>query len=173
MLSSEQILSRVTRNNVGRNSGLATTKLIERDSLLPSQSTHYVVTSGFLSDGIPNTLDLLQPLPQPNHATQLALMIAFFAGVRDVVLVGCDHSWLDEPGESTPFVASQKSLRSPQGVDALGRSDYLDLVSSVYDLWAGYRHLQDYTTQRSMRVVNATRGGRLDVFERVELGSLK
>jgi hypothetical protein len=52
----------------------------------------------------------------------------------------------------------------------------LEPLAAVYEwaamVWKAYEHIQKMASSRGVSILNATHGGQLDVFDRVDYGSL-
>ncbi len=140
--------------------------LIERESLLPVDSTHFVAFSGELEDGL-RGVDLTRPLPGIGLVTQLAIMLAVYMRCSPIYLLGCDHDWLAHRGTFRDFYPGVDLPNHP-GINCdLGAREY-DLVMELsLKGWRGYRRLGALAESAGVKILNATEGGFLDVFERV------
>lgn len=117
-------------------------------------------------------VDLTRILPSPQSVTIMALYAAIYMGFAEIYLLGCDHDWILHLNSSAHFYdESQHALNRggynewfAPGLDTYFR-DYLSL-------WKQYRVLGQIAQKRGIRIINATRGGLLDVFPRAEFESL-
>ena len=101
--------------------------------------------------------------------TYVALQIAYYMGFRDVALVGCDHSFATK-GPANLTVTSDES--DPNHFDSRYFSGGVkwqlpDLVGSEFH----YQIADIAYRQVGGRIVNATEGGKLEIFERESLGN--
>jgi hypothetical protein len=98
---------------------------------------------------------------------QACLLLALYMGYRNIYLVGLDHDWLASPTKHTYFFD-----KDPHWRDDAADFPYEIIMESILRLWKSYRHLREFAFARGTRIFNATRGGFLDVFPRVEYESL-
>jgi hypothetical protein len=144
---------------------------IERDSLLPVDRTHFVAFSGDLEDGL-RGIDLTHPLPGMGLVTQLAIMLAIYMRCSPIYLLGCDHDWLAHRGTFRDFYQGVDLPNHPKINYHMGAREY-DLVMELgLKGWRGYRRLEALAELVGVKILNATEGGFLDVFERVRYESL-
>jgi len=102
--------------------------------------------------------------------TFVALQLAFYFGFSEVVLIGVDHQFTDvgRPHEAAIAAGDDPNHFDPLYFGPGTTWQYPDLVTSE----RAYRlALEAYTSARR-RVVNATAGGRLEVFPRVRYEDL-
>ena len=96
------------------------------------------------------------------------MQIAAHLGAARIVLLGCDHNYVGEedvdpaglasaPGQSNHFHARYRTKGE------LVRPACIDLMSRAF------RHAAAWSLESGVPIVNATRGGQLEIFERVNL----
>jgi hypothetical protein len=117
--------------------------------------------------------DLTRPLAHGQGTlTALAIPAAIFMGFREIYLLGVDANWWvnnlareDMDGQHAhfydrnPFVPREPTLRD------------FGLERELRDLslhFQSYRLLREHAASRGVKILNATRGGILDVFDRVD-----
>lgn len=102
--------------------------------------------------------------------TYVALQIAFHLGFQDVVLVGVDHNFTARGQPNTPVVSGgdDPDHFSPEYFGRGFRWQLPDLAASE----RAYQLARRAYEAAGRRVVDATIGGRLDVFPKVEYRSL-
>ena len=110
----------------------------------------------------------------------IAAQFAVYMGVREIYLLGVDNNYkkrtLDDGREvidfyqDNHFYSSSKEERQRLDNYASGWMDYKNKVSSgTYDLDDMWKAVKYHCDQKGIRVMNATRGGELEVFPRVKL----
>lgn len=117
-------------------------------------------------------LDLTRQVFGPQSVTVMALMVAIYMGFKEIYLLGCDHDSILHINESRHFY--------PETANALVRSGYTewfqqDLEEQFLDyisLWKEYKLIQKIADVNGVFIGNATEGGLLDVFPRIEYKSL-
>lgn len=106
-------------------------------------------------------------LSQGYTVTYVALELAFHMGYSDVALVGCDH-YFNASGPANKEVeaeAKDKNHFDPNYFADGTRWNLPDLPASEY-----YYSMADRNySAHGRRIVNATSGGHLDIFQRMSL----
>lgn len=99
--------------------------------------------------------------------------LAWMMGFRRIYLIGCDHSYVSFAGRAPGTqVSDAESLN--------GDYFFKDYVrpGEVVGVWnrrlmeEGYRLAREYIESHGGEIYNATRGGKLEIFERVDLDNL-
>lgn len=88
--------------------------------------------------------------------TYSAMQLAVYMGFKEIYLIGCD---CDYSGEKKHFVNydSQRTFTPP---------------ASEQNMISAYRMAKKYADTHGIRICNATRGGKLEVFKRVNFDEL-
>jgi len=148
--------------------------LVEVEGLLPASRTHYLALGGDLELGRTTDLDLTQLLPPFLTVVQAAVAVAIYMGCEDIYLMGLDHDWVARPAENTHFyspaeytVAEVRDVAILKATFRLARQ--LDVMTQQ---WRGYALLDQVARATRSRIWNATAGGFLDVFPRVDYAGL-
>jgi len=110
-------------------------------------------------------------------STYSCLQLAVFMGFKEIYLIGIDHEYSTMLKNSGEVVSSKKqqdhvvseyhneSLMEgykSRGLFAL----HIDVVTEAY------KTARDYAESHGIKIYNATRGGKLEIFERVDFDSL-
>jgi len=118
-------------------------------------------------------IDFTRGIPQnANNVIMIAIMLAYFMGCNPIYLVGCDHDFLNiteaeyEKSEVKHFYPDAKP-RCP--IDFLSWKEWEKAMKEI--AWQ-YNQLSSYAEHWGFNVFNATRGGCLEAFPRVEYESL-
>jgi len=113
-------------------------------------------------------IDLTRPLPGPQSVSIMALFIAMFMGFRQIYLLGCDHDWILHLHASSHFYdEEQHALNRGSYNEWMGVDLELELRSYIR-LWEQYKAIREIAIRDSVEIYNATDGGLLDVFPRIE-----
>lgn len=103
--------------------------------------------------------DLTKFMTLTDNVTGVCLQLAYYMGFQDIYLIGIDHNYpvkgTKGGGSGTNYFAGMKGNVKPDfNVDAVNQS---------------YQTLRNYADAHGIHVFNATRGGKLEIFERVSL----
>lgn len=120
----------------------------------------------------PGPIDLSRPIPHwGQNVIGPAIMLAFHLGCDPIYLIGCDHDFLKiekQDYEGALFGHGFASKLTPA-------SDRYDWDTWSYamkrTLWE-YERLRDYADVWGQRIYNATLGGYLEVFPRVDFDAV-
>jgi hypothetical protein len=137
---------------------------IEKTSVLPQDRTYYVGLCSGKEDEWSGLPDFTRTTPGIQTVVQLAIMAAMFMGCSTIYLMGLDHDWLSQRGVPTNFYNTEEAKNQPQG--NVGDWDYKSLMIAVTTIWRVYDMHQRIARAHGIRIINCTRGGFLDVFER-------
>jgi hypothetical protein len=116
-------------------------------------------------------MDLCQPIYSGGTVTFAALQLAYWMGFSQVVLIGIDHNFVEKGTPNQTEIRREERDAShfspdyfPKGV----RWQLPDLLRSELS----YRLAKDAFENDGREVVDATIGGRLEVFRKVDYGQL-
>jgi CMP-N-acetylneuraminic acid synthetase len=124
---------------------------------------HYLAFAPHLR---PSRVDLAGLCLAPKSVTIMALQVALFLGFGEIQLLGCDHDWILHLNESRHFYAEAEHAAQRAGYDEWFTPDFAAHCRDYLHLWEQYRTLDAVARSRSVRILNATAGGLLDVFPR-------
>ncbi len=143
-----------------------------RHGLFASRQVHFMDFSlpwvAFPANGV----DLIRPLPAPQSVTIMALLLALYMGFGHIYLLGCDHDWILHINESRHFYAENQHALNRSAYNEWYGADFESYCQDYIRLWQQYKAIQRVATCSSVRIANATAGGLLDVFPRVDLEAL-
>lgn len=88
--------------------------------------------------------------------TFTAIQLAIFMGFKEIYLIGVDHNYSNKAG-SNHFNKDEYELPIPNNLD---------------QPTLAYEAAKQYADAHGIKIYNATRGGKLEVFERVDFDSL-
>lgn len=145
--------------------------LVRRFSLFPGRTVRYVVLDGHMDSlhgrGIP---DLSKSIPRVQSVSVMCLMLAMYLGFRTIYLLGTDHDQF-KTGEYTYFYEPSVLRGKDPDVNADGKvvSKRYDEFQALARLWRQYRTMREIAERHGLKIWNATAGGELDEFPRVDL----
>jgi hypothetical protein len=144
-------------------------KLVEESLSLNDHNINYVLMNGEFDEdfSVPN---IDQCIPGVQSVAIMAIMIAMYMGFDKIYLLGVDHDWFMKKNYSYAFGQTNFAGKD-QGVQANG--EMLDLLLAdqlpiAATLWKQYRALHEIANKNDIKIYNATAGGALDEFERVD-----
>jgi len=141
---------------------------IQEYSLLPTERTYYVAFHGDLSTDPVENFDLTTPVPAIMNVAQLCMMVAVYMGISPIYLLGLDHDWLSHTGETKHFYTGHAGLeKHPEVRPVLADWSYRHLMECQLIGWKAYENLARVAERSNIKILNATDGGFLDVYERV------
>jgi len=147
-------------------------EIIEKERILPPESTRFFAQSGrVLGEDTNEVVDFARPVPSAETIAQTAIMGAIYMGCSPIYLMGLDHDWLAHHGETGyNFYPGLILNNHPQVTGKLG--DYGRQMESLLRVRRSYERLQVIVEKKGIKVLNATNGGFLDLFERVSYEAL-
>ena len=95
------------------------------------------------------------------------MQIAAYLGYKEVYLLGFDHNYSFEFDEKGNVIKTDTS-------NAHFFKDEIpeDIIANVYGMTRAYESFKQYAEKNGIKVMNATRGGKLEVFQRVSFDDL-
>ncbi len=126
---------------------------------------------------IPFSDDVSQRVYDGGTVTYVNIQIAAYLGFIEIILLGVDHSFAKERKEdgSVQINANVKNHFKnylTENFLASGKKDE-DFVVFPWDFaTSAFVSAKEYADQHGIRIINATRGGKLEVFERVNFDDL-
>ena len=95
-------------------------------------------------------------------------------GFQEIYLVGTEHGELTK-GRYDYFY-NRKDNMVGHADDFIGMNgdiiSYERVLPCIFRLWEQYKIMREIATQKGINIYNATRGGQLDVFDRVDYDTL-
>lgn len=137
--------------------------------LLPIENTFYVATAG-----LPNQkTDMTKIVQSFQSVSAFALFQAIYMGCSEIYLLGFDHDYLAYRGIDRHFYNGSTLKGHISSNTPLSEMyTYDEEMTACLKLWKNYRSLLKIAQKRGIKIYNATDGGYLDVFERVNYESL-
>lgn len=126
-------------------------------------------------------IDLTHSVPSFQSVSVMALEIAMYMGFSEVFLIGYDHDWIlnDARSDYHGYDEKKKSTLHKDNLFATNEGNQADRVYAFEEnlkanliLWGQYRSLKDIADIKGIKIYNATKGGLLNVFPRVEYEKL-
>lgn len=100
-----------------------------------------------------------------------AIQIAFYMGCKQIYLLGCDHDYLNNTSQITNrhFYKDEDTVSDVEHLKGVTQERWFQ---GYYHLWLEYRLMREYLNLNGCQIYNATKGGMLDVFPRVEFANI-
>ncbi len=134
------------------------------------QYFHIIIPfSGFLPNCPKFSTDLSKGLYRGYTVTYCSLQLAAYLGAKEIYLLGIDHSYSDDPvAEENHFIKDYFTEEEKEK----HREVYKQVMLGIDNVTKAYEATELYSKKHGFRIYNATRGGKLEVFERVDFDSL-
>ena len=136
------------------------------NDLLPAEKTFYIASSGTPDENV----DLTTTVQSFQSVSSFALAQAIYMGCNPIYLLGFDHDYLANKGPDKHFYAGATipNKQSTYKVELSKLYAYDEIMVTCHKLWQNYRSLNRAAEKKGIKIFNATNGGYLDVFERVD-----
>lgn len=145
--------------------------LVRKFGLFPRREVYYLAFRDNFDERRGNDLvDLSRLVPRVESVPVMVLMVAMYLGFKDICLLGVDHDHF-----KTGIYQYAFNLDVQQNKDFSVDKDGHILTSrhddfqSLARLWRQYRVLNRIAEANDIRIFNATPGGELDEFPRLNL----
>lgn len=99
--------------------------------------------------------------------TYALIQIAYHMGFREIYLLGVDHKYRNEQKKDGTIIENNTKSYFGDAGEIEKR-----VVAASWEMEEVYKFAELYSRENSFRIFNATRGGYLEIFERVDLDSL-
>ena len=143
---------------------------MHRYKMLPLENCYFVASVGSGK----SVADLTNIVQSFAGVSAFALAQAIYMGCSPIYLLGFDHDYLANRGVDRHFygggtIPGHQATNTPLG----DRIPYDDEMRANLKLWTNYRSLKAEAERKGIQVFNATAGGYLDVFDRIDYDTLK
>jgi len=110
-------------------------------------------------------VDFTLPIPGIQTVVHIAIYLAMYLGIKEIYLLGCDHSWLQHFGKSMHFYEEkQHAFVRNNYSEWSSTKDMGDEFKAYANLWDVYRAIRTDAAATGTRIYNATPGSMLDIF---------
>lgn len=100
-------------------------------------------------------------------ATFSAIQLAIYMGIKEIYLLGVDFNYSVVADRSGKMMRLDGVTTYFDGKERSG--SYLNYYSTLY----AYQHAKEYCDTHGIKISNATRGGKLEVFNRIDFDNIK
>lgn len=98
--------------------------------------------------------------------TYVSIQIAIYMGIREIYFIGVDNSYANERKKDGTLVKNENSK------NYFGDEKINEGFSAVYQMDIAYEAAKKYADKNKIEIYNATRGGKLEIFERRDFDKL-
>ena len=98
--------------------------------------------------------------------TYMCIQLAVYMGFTEIYLLGVDHNY------SVTMLPNGEILKNEDIKDYFGEGGKFVNIPQLYKSTLAYVSAEKYATEHGIKIYNATRGGKLDAFERVNFDNL-
>jgi len=153
-------------------SPVADRALIHRRPIFAENRLCYAYPGATATDLKRGGIDFCKRIRQHETVGVLALQLALYLGLKDIYLLGFDFDYAQHMGESRHFYEEHEHRFVREGYDEWFIPNFAFHCESWLKLWGEFELMKDVAARQGSTIYNATRGGLLDVFPRVEYESL-
>ncbi|MBQ9528199.1 MAG: DUF115 domain-containing protein, partial [Fretibacterium sp.] len=166
-------------------------RMFRIDGAIPIHIVHnsgYWIQKGTMP---PFSDDVAQCVHDGMTVTYINMQLAVYMGFKEIVLLGMDHQFkyqwhISQKVRDNPEEYFDKQLKGhgyevkelaqdhfcPNYNQIAGGSEDIDSVYCIDEVTLAYMAAREYAKEHGIRILNATRGGKLEVFERVNFDKL-
>lgn len=101
------------------------------------------------------------------HTPMLSIQVALFLGYRRIILVGLDHDHVVAQLTKKQPRVSHAYIEDAEAQEIMPKQTYLALAEEIRLTWGMYAALNNLAENYEAQILDATRGGQLDVFPKL------
>jgi hypothetical protein len=148
--------------------------LVQRHGLFAARNLHYVCMGKNYFPKNPRSVpDLTGIIPRVQTVPIMVIQIALYMGFNRIYLLGVDHDWFIRKEYRYSFEPGLlKGLDLGVKDDGTLETTLWDELPAVMKVWSQYRAVKHIAEESGVVICNATFGGALDEFPRVNLADL-
>ncbi|KKP77935.1 MAG: hypothetical protein UR73_C0007G0020 [candidate division WS6 bacterium GW2011_GWF1_35_23] len=149
--------------------------LVEEEDLYPDKKIIYFMNYGNWRNGEIRDINLQKFLPEYVNIIHIAIMVAMYMGFKKIYLMGVDmtsflvnYEYKDEGGFNQQYAHFYKEEERMKKLllKAWSKSNNEIALKNMAQCFEIFRFLKTYGKRNGVEIVNLTKGGALDVFER-------
>lgn len=140
---------------------------VENKEQMKEDNIFFRIPFQFIESWVKCTPNLAERLTEGGTITYFLIQIAFYMGFKEIYLIGMDFTYSFGIGPDGKYFEKEGISNHFKGDD----SKMLVMPNMQYNLRA-YRSARKYAESHGIKIYNATRGGALEVFERVDFDKL-
>lgn len=117
--------------------------------------------------------DISEGIYRGSTVTYDSLQLAAYLGAKEIYLLGMDHSFTNDlVAEENHFIKNYMSDEERERFKKRYKNIYGANLFETDNINRAYETAELYSRKHGFRIYNATRGGKLEIFERVDFDSL-
>ena len=95
------------------------------------------------------------------------IQLYVYMGIREIYIIGCDNSYGRE-------IAKDGNIINHGTSSYFGGSEQKDMniAAATWQMNLAYEYARKYADEHGIKIYNATRGGHLEAFERIDFNFL-
>lgn len=109
------------------------------------------------------SMDLEEVIYDIATVTYFNMQLAVYMGFKKIFLLGCDNTYHLESKEDGTIVCNDQA-------DSYFFSDTKQkkqVIAPIYEANLAYKYAEQFSRDKEFKIYNATRGGKLEAFERI------
>lgn len=136
-------------------------------NLFKDQKVYYYLAEGEYP------VDFSRAIPKIQTVVHIAIYLTMYLGLKEIYLLGCDHSWLKHHGTSQHFYNEEQHSFTKNNY-----SEWSEVKDIGYEfkthsnLWDVYRRIRTECAKNGVQIYNSTPGSLLDIFPRKNLSEV-
>ena len=112
----------------------------------------------------------------PVHSVPvICIQLAIYMGFKEIYLLGTEHDFLTTK-KYAYFYDRKQAVTGDTDITTDADSNlvmnFSDAIADAYALWNNYKVVRRIAQKNDIKIYNATMGGALDLFPRVDFNSL-
>jgi len=140
----------------------------------------YIYQHRTLTHNFSGKIDLSKNIPSSQNVIQAAIFTAIYMGIKEVYLIGVDMTSVFLTFERNEF--GEKEIIKEFHAYKYNENEMKKMLRDSYDnevilrdylkTFTLFRYIKQYCLKNNIKIFNATKGGGLDVFKRIDFDSL-
>jgi hypothetical protein len=149
-------------------------QIIEQYGLLRNRKIYYIYFGDNWDEVERKGIDLTKVTPIKLSVAIMALEIAVYMGCQNIYLLGCEHDLIlhFQEGRRHFYLEHENILTKRPGYVSWKEHGWHRIFRDSAKLWQQYTIIDGYAKSKGIHIYNATAGGILDVYPRVQYESL-
>ena len=120
-------------------------------------------------------VDLCQGIMPVHSVPVICIQLAIYMGFKEIYLLGTEHDFLTTK-KYAYFYDRKQAVTGDTDITTDADSNlvmnFSDAIADAYALWNNYKVVRRIAQKNDIKIYNATMGGALDLFPRVDFNSL-